>query len=94
MSRGRRRQDFHFLLKAIESFDMEKTNEELSRLALLLSPAAFVYKVVLPVMQMAGDHWEDGTFPLAREHMLSACARNLMGGWCDCINHPRVRPGY
>jgi DNA-binding transcriptional MerR regulator len=73
-------QDFHSLLKAIESFDIEKTNEELSRLALLLSPAEFVYKVVLPVLHMAGDYWEDGTFPIAQEHMFSACARNLMGG--------------
>jgi DNA-binding transcriptional MerR regulator len=68
------------LLKAIESFDFGKTNEELSRLALLLSPAGLVYKVVLPVLQIAGDNWENGIFPIAQEHMFSACVRNLLGG--------------
>jgi len=68
------------LLKAIESFDFGKTNEELGRLALLLSPAGLVYKVVLPVLRIAGDNWENGTFPIAQEHMFSACVRNLLGG--------------
>jgi DNA-binding transcriptional MerR regulator len=68
------------LLDAIEVFDYAKTNEELSRLALLLSPAGLVYDVVLPVMRLAGENWENGSFQIAQEHMLSACMRSLLGG--------------
>ena len=68
------------LLDAIEAFDYGKTNEELSRLALLLSPSQLVYRVVLPVMTLAGDNWENGSFGIAQGHMFSACVRNLLGG--------------
>jgi DNA-binding transcriptional MerR regulator len=68
------------LLDAIAAFDSSATNEELSRLALLLSPAAMVHQVVLPLMRMTGENWENGTFQIAQEHMFSACLRNLLGG--------------
>jgi len=68
------------LLDSIEAFDYAKTNEELGRLALLLSPAGLVYQVVLPMMRLAGDKWENGTFQIAQEHMFSACVRSLLGG--------------
>jgi DNA-binding transcriptional MerR regulator len=68
------------LLDAIESFDYEATDRELGRLALLLSPAGLVHQVVLPLMRLAGENWEHGTFQIAQEHMLSACVRNLLGG--------------
>lgn len=68
------------LLRAIESFDYSATSEELSRLALLLSPAGMVHEVVLPLLRLTGENWENGTFQIAQEHMFSACLRNLLGG--------------
>ena len=68
------------LLDAIAGFDSAAINEELSRLALLLSPAGMVHQVVLPLMRLTGDNWENGTFQIAQEHMFSACLRNLLGG--------------
>ncbi len=68
------------LVDAVESFDYESTTQELSRLAVLLSPAALVHNVVLPLMRLAGENWENGRFQIAQEHMLSACVRNLLGG--------------
>jgi DNA-binding transcriptional MerR regulator len=68
------------LLDAITALDCSATNEELSRLALLLSPAGIVHQVVLPLMQLTGEYWENGTFQIAQEHMFSACLRNLVGG--------------
>ena len=68
------------LMNALEAFDSNKTNEELSRLALLMSPSDLVYRVVLPVMKLAGDNWENGSFGIAQGHMFSACVRNLLGG--------------
>lgn len=68
------------LLDAIESFDFAAINAELGRLALLLSPAGLVHKVILPLMQLTGENWEKGTYQIAQEHMFSACVRNLLGG--------------
>jgi DNA-binding transcriptional MerR regulator len=68
------------LLDAIAAFDTETINQELSKLALLLRPADLVHRVVLPLMRLAGENWEKGTFTIAQEHLFSACMRNLLGG--------------
>ncbi|HUB81986.1 MAG TPA: MerR family transcriptional regulator [Bryobacteraceae bacterium] len=68
------------LRDAIDGFDSDTINEELSKLALLLSPADLVYKVVLPLMRLVGDKWQNQTCTIAQEHMFSACMRNLLGG--------------
>jgi DNA-binding transcriptional MerR regulator len=68
------------LVDSVTSYDYAATNEELGRLALLLRPTELVYRVVLPLMRMAGENWENGVFQIAQEHMLSACVRNLLGG--------------
>lgn len=69
------------LLDSITSYDYTATNEELGRLALLLPPAELVHRVVLPLMRIAGENWESGVFQIAQEHLLSACVRNLLGGF-------------
>ena len=68
------------LLDAIAAFDSDTIDRELSKLALLLSPADLVHQVVLPLMRLAGENWQNGTFTVAQEHMFSACMRNLLGG--------------
>jgi DNA-binding transcriptional MerR regulator len=68
------------LLDAIGAYDYAATNDELGKLALLLRPDELVHRVVLPLMRLTGEHWENGNFQIAQEHMLSACVRNLLGG--------------
>lgn len=68
------------LFDALEAFDESKINGELSRLALLLSPSDLVYQVILPVMKLAGENWENGGFGIALGHIFSACVRSLLGG--------------
>lgn len=68
------------VLKAVQSYDYAATNEELGRLALLLTPSELVHQAVLPLMRLAGERWEKGLFQIAHEHLLSACVRNLLGG--------------
>ena len=68
------------LRRAIEALDSTTINDEFSRLALFLSPTELVHKVVLPLMRLAGENWENGIYQIAQEHLLSACVRNLMGG--------------
>ena len=67
------------LLAAVESFDSVSLNGELGRLAALLTPAAFVYKVALPLMRAVGDRWHAGTMQTAQEHLVTECLRNLLG---------------
>ena len=64
----------------IGAYDYAAANDGLGRLALLLRPDELVYRVVLPLMRLTGEHWENGIFQIAQEHMLSACVRNLLGG--------------
>jgi DNA-binding transcriptional MerR regulator len=68
------------LVNAIDTFDSDTIDQELSKLALLLSPADLVHKVVLPLMRLVGENWQNGTRTIAQEHMFSACMRNLLGG--------------
>lgn len=68
------------LLDAIGAYDYAAANDELGRLALLLRPNELVHRVVLPLMRLTGENWENGVFQIAHEHMLSACVRNLLGG--------------
>jgi DNA-binding transcriptional MerR regulator len=68
------------LFEAVQAYDYNATNDELGRLALLLRPSDLIYHVVLPLMKLAGQRWEEGTFQVAHEHLLSACVRNLLGG--------------
>jgi DNA-binding transcriptional MerR regulator len=68
------------LLDAIGAYDYAAANDELGRLALLLHPNELVHRVVLPLMRLTGENWENGVFQIAQEHMLSGCVRNLLGG--------------
>ncbi len=80
------------LLDAIGAYDCTAANDELGRLALVLRPNELVHQVVLPLMRLTGENWENGVFQIAQEHMLSACVRNLLGGLVRLQNSgPRAR---
>jgi methanogenic corrinoid protein MtbC1 len=67
------------LVAAIESLDSIKLNEQLAQMDLLLSARDLVYGVVLPLVRISGEFWEQGRWHVAHEHMLSAAIRNLLG---------------
>jgi len=80
-------------LAAIEAFDGASLNEELGRLAALLSPVEFVHQVALPIMREVGDRWHSGTMQTAHEHIVTESLRNLLGAMSR-LNRPsgmRVR---
>ncbi|MGD0436428.1 MAG: MerR family transcriptional regulator [Bryobacteraceae bacterium] len=68
------------VLSAVESFDAARAEDELSRLAAVLSPRDLVYHVAVPLMREVGIRWHDGTFAIAQEHLVSGALRNLLGG--------------
>ena len=67
------------LIEAFENFEDARANEELGRLAALLSPRDLVYRVVLPLMREVGDRWHRGKMGIAQEHLVSSALRNLLG---------------
>jgi DNA-binding transcriptional MerR regulator len=68
------------MVAAIESFDYAAANAQLGRLAAVLPVRELVGEVVLPLMRLVGDRWQDGQLSVAQEHMTSAILRNLLGG--------------
>ncbi len=68
------------VVAAIEEFNYAAANSHLGRLAALLPVDELVSEVVLPLMQLVGDRWHDGTMTIAQEHMTSSILRNLLGG--------------
>ena len=68
------------VLSAVESFDAARAEDELSRLAAVLSPRDLVYEVAVPLMREVGTRWHEGTFAIAQEHLVSEALRNLLGG--------------
>jgi DNA-binding transcriptional MerR regulator len=67
------------ILSAVEAFDSARVNDELGRLAALLTPAEFVYQVAMPLMHTVGDRWHAGTLQAAQEHLVTESMRNLLG---------------
>jgi len=76
------------ILDAIEKFDALAAGDELSRLAVLLSPRDLVYHVSIPLMKEVGERWHAGTFAIAQEHMTSQMLRNLLGSLMRLYRSP------
>lgn len=67
------------LFAALEDFDYAGLNEQLARMAAVLSASDLVERVVLPVMQEVGERWHRGELNIAQEHMMSGLVQQLLG---------------
>ena len=67
------------IFAAVKSFESGTIDDELGRLAAILSPADFVQRVALPLMRETGDRWHAGTLRTSQEHMVTESIRNLLG---------------
>jgi MerR family transcriptional regulator, light-induced transcriptional regulator len=65
-------------LDAVRRFDSSTSADLLTRAALTLDRAAFVYDIALPIVRAAGDLWEAGRFTVAHEHLVTAQLRGLL----------------
>ena len=68
------------IVAAVENYSYAAADQELGRMAMLLSPRDLVYQVALPLMQLAGQRWHDQRMRVAQEHMLTQLLGNLLGG--------------
>ncbi len=76
------------ILAAIESFDSLRANDELGRLAAVLSPRDLVYDVAVPLMREVGIRWHNGTLAIAQEHLVSEMLRTLLGSMLRLFRPP------
>lgn len=67
------------ILDEIRRLDHVAIDREVSRLASLLAPRAFVYDVALPLMREVGERWYANRLSIAEEHMASAVMHGVMG---------------
>jgi DNA-binding transcriptional MerR regulator len=67
------------LLSALENFDHGALNEQLGRMAVIMSPSNLVDQIVLPVMKEVGDRWHRGDLGVAQEHLMTGLVQHLLG---------------
>jgi len=72
--------DIEPLVAAMKGYELEAIEAHLSRLAVVLSPQAFVLSVVIPALHEIGTRWEAGSVRPAQEHLVSAILRSVLGG--------------
>jgi DNA-binding transcriptional MerR regulator/methylmalonyl-CoA mutase cobalamin-binding subunit len=68
------------IVAAVESFSYAAADQELGKMAWLMSPRDVVYQVALPLMRLAGQRWHDQRMRVAQEHLLTQLLSNLLGG--------------
>jgi MerR family transcriptional regulator, light-induced transcriptional regulator len=66
---------------ALARFDSVAVDRELARLAAVMAPADLVRDVLLPELRAVGDQWKRGQGGVAREHLMSAAIRHLLGSF-------------
>jgi DNA-binding transcriptional MerR regulator/methylmalonyl-CoA mutase cobalamin-binding subunit len=66
---------------ALRRFDGAAVDAEISRLATVLPPIALVRDALLPVIRDVGEAWNRERGGIAREHLVSNTARNLLGSF-------------
>lgn len=71
--------DLSGLQDAVDRFDGPAFRRELSRLAAALPVRALCREVALPFLHRIGEAWHAGELDIAREHMVSAEMRSLLG---------------
>lgn len=71
--------DLAGLQDAVDRFDGPAFRRELSRLAAVLPVRALCREVALPLLHRVGEAWHAGRLDIAREHMVSAEIRSLLG---------------
>jgi len=65
-------------ITAVRAFDAQRAQRLLNRASLLMDPHEFAMKVVVPILQEAGDHWFHKRFTIAHEHLISMQIRALL----------------
>jgi MerR family transcriptional regulator, light-induced transcriptional regulator len=67
------------LVDLFANFEHTRANDELGRLAALLSPRDLVFGVMLPLLREVGERWHRGEIGIAQEHLVSSAVHHVLG---------------
>ena len=67
------------LQRAIEAFDTREIDAILAEVVSFYTPRGLVEEIAVPVLQWVGDTWDQDDLGIAREHLVTAALRTLLG---------------
>jgi len=67
------------VFRLLQEYEVLEAERALNRLASFLSPHQLIHEAVIPLMQMVGDSWRNGSLTIAQEHVASAMLRSMLG---------------
>lgn len=68
------------ILEALRAYNEPAVGRWLSDALVALGARAFVYDLVLPLIERVGREWRSGSLSIAEEHLLTGLLRNLLAG--------------
>ena len=75
---------------ALQKYDAIGIDQEIARLAAVLSPLDLLRAVLMPALVQVGDDWHRGHAGIAQAHLLSSTIRNLLGSFLRLSQHPNA----
>jgi DNA-binding transcriptional MerR regulator/methylmalonyl-CoA mutase cobalamin-binding subunit len=78
------------LSAALRRFDAAGIDQEIARLAAVLSPLDLVRNVLMPTLALVGEDWHKGRAGVAHEHVMSSTIRNILGSFLRLYARPDV----
>lgn len=79
------------VLAALDRYDLDALETELSRMAAVLRTPDLVFSVVLPLLREVGDRWQAGRLRPAQEHLVSSIIRTGLGGLLRAASRASAR---
>lgn len=86
----------HFVeesIAAVAQLDAKALEKTLSRAAVELGQPALLHRVLVPLIELIGERWRDGTLKVAHEHVATAVIRTFLGGMARSYALPSTAPG-
>lgn len=80
--------DISTLVAALQKFDATAIDQQISRLATVLSPIELLRDVLMPALAQVGEDWHQGPARIAHEHLMSSTMRNILGSFLRLYARP------
>lgn len=68
-------------LDAVQAMEGGRLSAILAEASSEFSPPVLRRDVIAPILQMTGEHWRDGTFRIANEHLATSVVRSFLGAF-------------
>ena len=82
--------DIAALTAALQTYNATAIDQQISRLASVLTPLELLRDVLMPTLVQVGDDWHRGTARVAHEHLMSSTIRNILGSFLRLYARPEA----